>query len=829
MGKTVKSAVIASTLALCFECAGASVHLAGRVVDEDEAAIAGVEVVLVSAAPAAGAPRQEAITGPAGEFAFDAAAPGDYLLTARREGYFQLQDRPIRLAEGANEVTLVLNPAREVFEKIDVSYSPPTIDYDRTTPEERLTATQVLEIPYPSTDTLRNVVRAVPGVVQDSAGDIHLNGGGEEQILYTLDGFEINDPLTGRFDTRMSVESVRSMDVAALNPAEFGKGSSGMLQIKTSTGDDRFRYSATDFVPGVENRKGLLVSGWTPRFNVSGPIRPGRAWFSDGLYIQYNDQVINELPKGQDRSPNWRVSNLLRNQFNLTPSNILYTGFLTSFFTAPYNGLGPLDPIQTTSKSRSRQEFFDLKDQISLHRGGLLEIGCGVNRTYDREIPQGQGLLIYTTEGRQGNSYLDATRHGGRDQLLANLFLPPFTLAGEHQVKLGADLDRVEYSQDATRTGYEYLTVNNTFARTVKFGGTGQLRLSDSEAAAYVEDSWKPRPGILIEAGLRQDWDHIFGNAVFSPRIGFAWAPRGLESTKISGGFGVVYDEATLQVFSRPLDQYELTTHYLPDGSVDYGPAASVFTLPHNRLETPRYTNWNLGWEQRFPAGLYARFQYTRRRGQYGLTYVNTIEPGSAPPPGILAAYPVAIFDAVYQLENLRRDAYDSFEITLRKNFRKQYEWLASYTRSRALSNSVINVTVDQPALFFQNTGPLPWDAPNRFLSWGYLPTFWQSWAIAYLLEVRNGFPFSIEDQTGLVAGQPDRFRFPAFFELNLHVERRFTFHGNHWAFRFGFNNITNHNNFNTVNNVIGSPQFLAMSGGQTRAFTARIRWLGKN
>ena len=193
-------------------------------VDENNAAVPGAQVFLTRAGSEF---RLESVADPTGRFVFRADSPGEYLLTAERPGFFRLQDRPVRLAEGANEVTLVLNPTREVFEKVDVSYSPPAIDFDRTTPEERVTGTELLQVPYPSTNTLRNALRTIPGVVQDSAGGIHLNGGGEQQILYTLDGFQINDPLTGRFESRVGVEAVRSTEVSGLNPAEFGKGAAG--------------------------------------------------------------------------------------------------------------------------------------------------------------------------------------------------------------------------------------------------------------------------------------------------------------------------------------------------------------------------------------------------------------------------------------------------------------------------------------------------------------------------------------------------------------------------------------------------------------------------
>ena len=107
-----------------------------------------------------------------------------------------------------------------------------------------------------------------------------MDGGAEDQAIYTLDGFNISDPLTGRFETRLSVESVRAIEVSTgrFSP-EFGKGSAGAVAIKTVMGDDKFRYSATNFVPGFETRKGLQFGSWTPRLEISGPLWRGRAWF----------------------------------------------------------------------------------------------------------------------------------------------------------------------------------------------------------------------------------------------------------------------------------------------------------------------------------------------------------------------------------------------------------------------------------------------------------------------------------------------------------------------------------------------------------------------
>jgi hypothetical protein len=58
---------------------------------------------------------------------------------------------------------------------------------------------------------------------------------------------------------------------------------------------------------------------------------------------------------------------------------------------------------------------------------------------------------------------------------------------------------------------------------------------------------------------------------------------------------------------------------------------------------------------------------------------------------------------------------------------------------------------------------------------------------------------------------RPDSRRFAFFFELHLHLERKFDFRGQRWAWRAGANNITNRHNPDTVNPILGASQFLTL------------------
>ncbi|HBY63084.1 MAG TPA: hypothetical protein DEH78_24950 [Solibacterales bacterium] len=795
----------------------AEVRVSGRVVNETNAPVAGARVLVQR-----NALKLSTLTDPTGAFSLTLTEPGEYTFAAEREGHFELRGQSLVLRDGNNEVSLVLNRLREVFEAIDVKASGPDVALDTTAKEESLSGNQIINIPYPTTNNLKNALRATPGVLADARGEIHVNGAAPEQVQYTLDGFNLSDPSTGRFESRISVEGVQSVDIVSGRvPAEFGKGSAGVVSIVSKPGDDRFRVTGTNFVPGFEFQKRFGIGGWTPRFNLSGPIRRGRAWFSNSFDLQYDRNLVRELPAGQDAVFSWRASNLMHTQINLNPSTILYSSFLGNLWYAPRNGLTALDPIETTVDRRARQYFANARLQKYFGRGALIETGFAANRIFGREIPQGSELYEITPEGRRGNFFADARRKSSREQWISNAFLPTFEWLGSHQVKGGMDFNRLAYWQEVSRTGYAFFRYNGTPQRLVRFFGDGTLRRSNSEMAGYVQDSWRVRPGLLFELGLRTDWDQIIRNWNAAPRFGFAWSPPRLENTRISGGFGVTYDATQIRLFIRPDDQFPETTYFLPSGAVERGPAATVFRVGPGGLRAPRYRNYTLSVEHRLPAAVSLRANLIRRRGVRGLTYFNTVEPGGA-------TEDERFYEAIYFLGNQRRDEYDAVEVAARQALPGGYEWMASYTRSRARSNAVVDINNEEPLLIGNNSGRMPWDAPNRLLGWGYLPTWWRDWAFAYLLDLRTGYPFSVVDDRGWVQGAVNARRLPAYFELNLHLERRFAFRGHRWAFRFGSNNLTNRQNPNQVINNIASPAFLTYFGGQGRSTNVRIRWLGR-
>jgi hypothetical protein len=808
--------------------ASAQVRMAGRVTNENNLPVAGARVTMEDI-PATR--TWEAISDPTGSVLLQLPAAGAYSLKVDREGFYVVSEPLVTVpvtpaGEPPFEVHISLQSIHDIHSTVEVKGDPGLIDMDRVTPQSTLSSRTLYDVPFPNQNSLRSGLRMIPGVVQDSSGGIHLYGGSEDQAQYSFEGFQLNDPLTGQFDARMSLEAVQSVDVqSSPSDANMGRGEAGTMMLHARTGGDKFRFSATAVFPGISFGTGVRISRWTPRADLSGPWRKGRAWFFNTAELQYIRATIPPLSANQNSSTGWRVNDLLHNQFNFNEKNILFLGLLFDYQYAPHSGLTLLDPLATTLKREANQWFGYVKDQNSFSRSSMIEFGFAASLTHSTATPQGDAPYLITPDGREGNYYTTARRDAERLQGIVNYFLPAFHLLGEHQLKTGADVVHLDYQQNITRTAIDYLNNAGAIVRAIGFTGSGQLSSDNNEGAFYVQDSWRPRPWLLVDLGWRADEDRL-GRLNSSPRAGFAISPPRMEGTRISGSFARIVEPANLVLFTRPLDQSAISTYFDSAGNLIYGPVLSVFTLGPN-LHNPRADIWTLEVQHTLPKLLRADVQLLRRRSTRGFDYTNNL-PAAEQLPAILAGAPnPGPVTADYLLTNQRQDQYDSVEVGLHQLFKGRFEWMVSYTRSMAESNAVIERTVDQPLSVSADTGPLPWDAPNRVLSWGYLPSWSKSWAFAYLLDWHSGFPFSTQDPYGQLVGAVDDRRFPTYFELNLFIERILSIRGYRVALRAGFNNITGHFNPTVVDNVLGGSTYLREYGGQARALNFQMRFLG--
>jgi hypothetical protein len=815
---------LASVLLGFCACLQAQVTVSGRCVDETGG---GIEAARVEFRPAEGGKAIPVFSDPAGNFRAVLPAAGEYAIRTERQGFYLYQGRQ-GFDEGASQLTVTLNHVQEFSEKVDVAASPPPIDPQQPSEHKELVNAEIQAIPIPASQDYRNALALMNGVVLDNAGRPHFNGGAANQTNYTLDGFNISDPVTGQLETRLNVDTIQTADLESSRySAESGRGAAGVLDLKTKMGDDRWRFGGTNFVPSIATDGGVHINKFTPRLEFSGPLAKGKAWFYSGLDVFFHDDSVFGLPRGQNRVRGTDLNDLNRFQVNLTAANILTGSFLYNLADNNHTGLSVLNPVQTTLSHRQTLYMSTLRDQHYFGHGALLEAAFADSRSQVRDLPQGDQIFQITPFGDLGNYFVARERHAYRRQWIGNLYLPTQHFLGTHELKFGADLEREAFHQQSTRHDYEVLAANNSVERFVTFAGSPFESRKNFEGAWYFEDHWNPREGLSLEAGLRSEWNEIVRALEVAPRFAAAWSPRALPDTKFSAGWGVYYDAISLYIVAPQQDQVSLSTFYPPGGAV-LGPVVTQFEVFDQHLKAPYYQNASATVEHKLPHQYFLKAGFTRRAGNRGLTFYPTVP-----------VTPDTFYQGVtYLLGNQRRERYDALDIALRHTFAGKYEWFAGFTRSSARSNAAVEYSLENPVFGPQAPGPVPWDAPNRFHTWGWaplpnriLPRFLKfttrATSVAYLLEYRSGFPFSVVDQQGFLAGAPNSRRYPDYFNVNLSLERRFTAIHYLWAWRFGFNNITNNPNPNVVNNVTGTPQYLTYVRGQVRAFNVRLRFLG--
>src|SRR5215831_13636144 len=220
---------------------------------------------------------------------------------------------------GSSEIEVTLTHLKEIKETVDVRESPPVIESSQTQSQERLTGIDVINIPYPSTHDYRNVLNYIPATVLDQFEQPHVAGAETYQTVTFLDGLNVTQPSNGQLLLHVSTDSIRSIRLTPSRySVEFGKGSGGVLQIETGIGDDHYRFIATDFIPSWQNKNGWTFDQINPRFTFSGPIVKGKVWFFDGLDGVYDNNIITELPRGENKDIISQLGNLAKIQANLS-------------------------------------------------------------------------------------------------------------------------------------------------------------------------------------------------------------------------------------------------------------------------------------------------------------------------------------------------------------------------------------------------------------------------------------------------------------------------------------------------------------------------------
>jgi len=786
------------------------------VVDQNGALVPSAQVTIQEP----GQPAFHTITDYDGHVSWTLRQSIPYSIRVEKQGFYLTTENG--LAPDVHSLRVVLTHQEVLQQEVNVHASTPGIDTQQISNQITLAVPEVVNIPFPTNRDIRNLLPFTPSVVPDEYGQVHVAGGETYMTLDTLDGFDIRSPISGDLSLHVSTDAVRSIDTETTRyPVEYGRSTGGVIAFTTGTGDNKFRYDATNFVPSVRNLNGLRFDTFEPRVTFSGPIRRNRLWFFDAVDMRYSDTYIPELPTNANTNHLIEGSNLIKFQQNLNSRNTLTANLLWNVFHSPYDGLSAINPQQSTDKHDIIAWFPYLLEQHSFRNNILVNTGFGVLRYREGFEPHGNLPYDVTPELPSGSDFESATGRSQREQGYINLFFPPIHKIGSHELRAGINLDHLGSRENETFAPINYLREDGSLLRRSVFPSFAPYRLHNVELGAWGEDRWSPKKNLLIEPGLRFDWDEIIRGPLWSPRIAMNYSPHiGQSKTTFSAGIGEYYEHTQLVYLADAYTGTRYDTYYAADGTTPTGPPLKTTFLQNEDTENLREAhalNWSLGVQHMLPYNTWFAVNYLQKRVSDEFVYT------SQNPPGALSG--------TWLLTNDRQDHYHSWEVEARHAFSGGYTLFGAYTRSSATTNNALYYVPSLSILGNQQPGPLPWDTPNRLISWGWLPTWapffpsvHKNWDFVYSLLWNTGFPFDSINANQQIVGSAGSHRYPDFLSFSPGLEWRFHFRGRYFGIRGTLENATDAADPYIVYNNVDSPQYLTFTQPLGRAFTTRIR-----
>jgi hypothetical protein len=763
------------------------------------------------------------VTDDAGTFAFTNLPAATYLLTAEAEG-LPTATRDIRLTEGAN-LTVEIELSATVSESVTVLEEEGLLSTAETTTSNIVREDTLKTVPLRA-ENYQSALPLTPGVVRGANGENYVKGARAGQSAYTVNGADVTDPVTGRLAFDIPIEAAASVQIGE-NPysAEFGHLTGGATNLETKGGSNKFKFTAARFFPTFRYILAGPIDSLRPRLTFSGPLIRDRLFFMQSVEYRFARVRVPGLPDRRDDTTSEAFNSFT--QLDLTLNNNHRAKFVAAFFPQKVRhlGLNTFNPQETTPNINQRGALFSISEQAIFSDASFL-LSALSYKTFNVDVfAQGEKALVLSPEINTGNYFADSQRQTRRLQWQETYYARPFMLGGQHSFKVGMELDRTNISGRFRDRSILIRRHNGTLAQRIDFTDPSAIALRVSGFAAFVQDRWAVSRKLTIDAGLRLDRDGIARQNNFAPRLSFMFLPLKNSRTIIRGGIGLFYDRMPLSVGyfdainkSREDEDHDLrrdelvpslkfaelpkriVTRFADDGiSVADGPR--FFS---NEVDGPlralRSLRWSAQLDQGLTKDLTLRIGYLQRATTNDLIVEPRVGKSDT---------------SMLILSSRGHSRYRELQLLAIYNNPRRGHWNASYVWSSARGdlNTVDNYLGDFPAFVIRPnaSGPLPFDAPHRFLLHGELKMR-HDIAVSPSLEIRSGFPFSIvNEQLDFVGPRNQAGRFPMFFSLDVQITKGFRlpmFENRRVRVGVAVFNITNHFNPRDLQNNLGSPHF---------------------
>ncbi|NNE36015.1 MAG: TonB-dependent receptor plug domain-containing protein, partial [Rhodothermales bacterium] len=266
-------ALLALTFVLFAPAAMGQGKIAGTVTDATGDPLIGVNVLIQGT-------MQGTVTNVDGDYIILNVRPGDYTLVFSYIGFKKQTVSGVRVSTGQT-TRYDVRMAEQVFEgeEIIVQAERPLVQRDLTASKKTVVAEEIASLPV---ESFFGVLLTQAGVNTGPSGEIHIRGGRSNEVAYLVDGMSVGNPFnTNGLATSVSTDAIQEMTVisGAFN-AEYGKAMSGIVNLVTKEGGDRYTGSISAWGGSTVTANddvfftpsGVGVRNYTLEASLSGPM-----------------------------------------------------------------------------------------------------------------------------------------------------------------------------------------------------------------------------------------------------------------------------------------------------------------------------------------------------------------------------------------------------------------------------------------------------------------------------------------------------------------------------------------------------------------------------
>ena len=734
-----------------------------------------------------------------GEFSFTSVLPGRCHLLATFPGYEDFVTDNLLVASGQEVRFEIALQITRVSESVVVHESLTREQANNPTETAKFNPAQLDALPLP-TDRFQEALPLVPGVVRDPEGKLSFNGARPSQSTLLVNGANVTDPVTGEFAVELPLKVIDEVEVNTLPySAEYGRVTGAVAKIKTRGGTDEFDVDVGDVWPRPNFRDGTIkgFKSWVPQVQVSGPIKKGKAWFSQGIAYRFARSRVYDVRQGEDERIVENFDSFTQIDLRLAEKHHLTTTF--SFFPVEVDNLGLSALVASQATPDFESGGWNLAfSERSFFSRTLVETMVALKRYNVRVEPKGDGPSRLVPDGLRDNYFNHIDRESMRFEIgVACTHAPPYFF-GPHVTKFGGNVSYTSFSGVDAGLPIDIFAENGRRLQRVDYLGDPAVDGRDLQVSAFVQDQWRLGDRVGIDIGLRYDYDRLVDEHQLAPRISTALAIDERGRTVVKAGFGVFYDHVFLHADRFENRQSRVETNFGADGQPIGRPAVFEPRVSDADLETPRSTTWNVELSQLLGEHLQVRVSYCERRGSKEFI-VDRVEPGDDGTTGAM-------------LLSSRGSSFTrEMDVTMRLQ-RNDNELYGSYVRARTTGDlndfNTLYQNFRSPMFLTNERSLLRFDVPNRILFWG----IWRlpgDVVVSPGIEWRFGFPYTVFAEDYTPVGERNRGgRFPNFLAMDVRVTKGITVIGRKIRVGFQIFNLGSHFNPRDVISNQGSARF---------------------